>query len=140
MGTLKKIELPNGAVVYMQAADVAGEAAAALSSTLRPPGNAVGTCRGEGGLSAKGDSLIDTATEKAEALTEVIKGIAAMIPTAFRHANGAEVEKVTLSFGLKAGGKAGIPLVTEGSAEGSIGVVLECCYPRTTPAGTTSGN
>lgn len=128
MGSIAKLELPNGVVGYMNAVDDPVESA----TSPQPPGSPVSHRQSADGAEGIEDRLIDAATAKAEALTGVIKGIAQMIPTAFEHAGGAEVEKVTLSFSIKAGGKAGIPLVTEGSAEGSIGVVLECRYPKTT--------
>ena len=112
----------------------AGDAAQSPPEGLRPPGTPVANRHGADRSRADSDRLVDTVTRKAKAMTEVIEGIAAMIPTAFKHAGGAEVEKITLSFGIKAGGKAGIPMVTEGSAEGSIGVVLECRYPKTEDA------
>ena len=55
------------------------------------------------GLQAKGWQ--DTATNKLLDLTEILEAVAAMVPNAFRHAAGANVDKVTLSFGIKLGGQ-----------------------------------
>jgi hypothetical protein len=130
MGNLSKLKLPNGVEVYVQSDEDDGSEAAQPGSTgLTPPGTPVTRRRGADRSDADNDSLVDQATRRARSMTAAIEGIAAMIPTAFKHAGGAEVEKITLSFGIKAGGKAGIPMLTEGSAEGSIGVVLECRYP-----------
>ena len=43
---------------------------------------------------------------------------------------GGNIDKVTLEFGIKAGGKAGIPYVTEGSAESHLKIVVECSFPN----------
>ena len=82
------------------------------------------------GLQAKGWQ--DTATNKLLDLTEILEAVAAMVPNAFRHAAGANVDKVTLSFGIKLGGEAGIPYLTKGTAESSIGIQVECSFPKET--------
>ena len=68
------------------------------------------------------------ATEKVRDLTEIMEGVAGVIPAAFRHAADVEIEKVTLDFGVKIGGEAGIPYLTKGKAEGNLGIRVECRY------------
>lgn len=41
---------------------------------------------------------------------------------AFKNFGGAEVEELNLKFGLKIGGKTGVPILTEGSAEANFEV------------------
>ncbi|MBW4641083.1 MAG: hypothetical protein KME05_23275 [Gloeocapsa sp. UFS-A4-WI-NPMV-4B04] len=48
---------------------------------------------------------------------------------AFRDLAHANVNKVTLEFGIKVGGKAGVPYVTEGSAESNLKITVECSFP-----------
>jgi hypothetical protein len=48
---------------------------------------------------------------------------------AFRDLASANVNKVTLEFGIKVGGKAGVPYVTEGSAESNLKITVECSFP-----------
>jgi hypothetical protein len=43
----------------------------------------------------------------------------------------AEVEEVTIKFGIKLGGKTGIPFVTEGSAESNFEFEVKCKFPNT---------
>jgi hypothetical protein len=50
---------------------------------------------------------------------------------AFRDLAGANVDKVTLEFGIKVGGEAGIPYVTKGTAESNIKITVECSFPDT---------
>ena len=49
---------------------------------------------------------------------------------AFRKIGSGNIDKVTLEFGVKVGGKAGIPYVTEGSAESHLKIVVECSFPK----------
>ncbi len=47
---------------------------------------------------------------------------------AFKDFAAAEVEEVTLKFGLKLGGKMGIPYITEGSAESNLEISVKCKF------------
>ena len=48
---------------------------------------------------------------------------------AFQHLGGAEVEEISLKFGIKLGGKTGV-IFTEGSAEGSMEISVTCKFPK----------
>lgn len=48
---------------------------------------------------------------------------------AVKNLAGAEVEEITLKFGMKLGGKTGV-IFTEGSAEGSMEVSVKCKFPK----------
>ncbi|MGB3768472.1 MAG: CU044_2847 family protein [Phormidesmis sp.] len=43
---------------------------------------------------------------------------------------GVEVEEMTLKFGMKIGGKAGLPIFTEGTAESNFEVSVKCKFPK----------
>jgi len=49
---------------------------------------------------------------------------------AFQNFTSAEIEEITLKFGVKLGGKKGIPFVTEGSAEGNLEIQIKCKFPN----------
>lgn len=49
---------------------------------------------------------------------------------AFKNLSGAEVEEITLKFGMKIGGKAGLPIFTEGTAESNFEVSVKCKFPN----------
>ena len=49
---------------------------------------------------------------------------------AFRQVANANINKVTLEFGMKVGGKAGIPYITEGTAESNLKITVECSFPN----------
>ena len=48
---------------------------------------------------------------------------------AFKNIGDIEVEEVTLKFGLKIGGEAGIPILTKASAESNFEIQVKCKFP-----------
>ena len=61
--------------------------------------------------------------------TRMIRGFALYTVNAFRQFGAAKVEEVNFSFGLTLGGKAGIPYITEGSAESNVTISVKCTFP-----------
>ncbi|MBW4454966.1 MAG: hypothetical protein KME55_20860 [Nostoc indistinguendum CM1-VF10] len=49
---------------------------------------------------------------------------------AFKDFNIAEIEEVKLKFGIKLGGKADIPYITECSAESNLEIEVKCKFPE----------
>lgn len=49
---------------------------------------------------------------------------------AFKQIPIAEVNKVTLEFGIEMGGEAGIPYVTKGTAKSNMKITVECSFPK----------
>lgn len=72
---------------------------------------------------------ISLPTVDLEKVHNTIRGYAKYAIGAFKGLGNAEVEKVTLKFSLKVGGKAGIPMLTEGSGEGNFEIQVECKFP-----------
>ncbi len=60
----------------------------------------------------------------------LIRNYAMYAVTAFKDFGVAEVEELTLKFGIKMGGKAGIPYITEGSAESNLEIEVKCKFPK----------
>jgi hypothetical protein len=76
--------------------------------------------------------LEDAAVKMREA-HRVIQGYALYTISAFKKNFGlANVEEVKLKFGMKMGGKAGIPYITEGSAEGNVEIEVKFTFPDQT--------
>jgi len=42
----------------------------------------------------------------------------------------ANVDKVTLEFGIKVAGEMGVPYVTKGTAESNLKITVECSFPK----------
>lgn len=51
---------------------------------------------------------------------------------AFKKVAIANVDKVTLEFGIELGGEAGVPYVTKGTAKSNLKITVECSFPKTT--------
>ena len=73
---------------------------------------------------------ISVPTVDMQKVHNVIKGYANYAIGAFKNFSAAEVERITLKFSLKVGGKSGIPMLTEGSAEGNFEIQVECKFPQ----------
>jgi hypothetical protein len=71
----------------------------------------------------------DAALLKMQQARQMIRGYAMYALSAFKDFGAAEIEEVTLKFGLKLGGKAGIPYITEGSTESNLEIQVKCKFP-----------
>ncbi|MGK7935450.1 MAG: CU044_2847 family protein [Xenococcaceae cyanobacterium] len=60
---------------------------------------------------------------------QLIRNYSEYALNAFKNFTAAELEEVTLKFGIKMGGKKGVPFVTEGSAEGNLEIEIKCKFP-----------
>jgi hypothetical protein len=76
------------------------------------------------------------AIAKMQQARQMIRAYTAYAVSAFKDFGAAEVEEITLKFGLKLGGKAGIPYITEGKAESNLEIEVKCKFP--TKAGNSS--
>lgn len=63
-----------------------------------------------------------------------IRGYARYAIGAFTNLGLAEVEELNLEFNLKVAGKAGLPILTETSAEGNFKIQVKCKFPKPTGA------
>jgi hypothetical protein len=134
MATIAPVKLPNGTTVYLEVdEDARIEGPEGSEPTYSPglPGIPVsrGSYREMDASGGETEEEMDEASRRAWQLTQTIQGIAAMIPEAFRSASVAEVEKLTLSFGIKVGGGMKVPFLAKAEGEANIGVVVECRYP-----------
>lgn len=115
MAQIVPMTLDDGTVIYIQSDD-----------TLPVP--EVATVP-EGGRTAKGD-VGEMLEQSVESLQGTIRHYTSHVLGAFDSMSSGNIEKVTLEFGVKVAGKAGIPYITEGSAEGSLNVKVECTWPQ----------
>lgn len=94
------------------------------SPTVPPPTTRTGI-PGEKGAA-------DVAFAKMQQARQMIRSYTKYALSAFRDLGVAEVEEITLKFGLKLGGKAGIPYITEGTAESNLEIEVKCKLPSKT--------
>ncbi|WP_320192512.1 CU044_2847 family protein [uncultured Desulfobacter sp.] len=80
-------------------------------------------------LVSKGN-VVESAVQKFKSIEGTIKTYTNHTLNAFREVAAANVDKVTLEFGIKVGGEAGIPYVTKGTAESNLKITVECSFRK----------
>ena len=73
--------------------------------------------------------LKEEAIAKLQDIHETIRFYTRYAIGAFKNLGDAQVEEVTLKFGLKIGGEAGIPILTKASAESNFEIQVRCKFP-----------
>ena len=117
MAQLTPITLDDGAVIYIEVAEDVETPSDSLDSY--PPEGATRTAKGAGKHVAK----------SFHAMQGTIRAYTHYTLNAFKHLSGANVDKVTLEFGIKVAGEAGVPYVTKGTAESNLKITVECSFP-----------
>lgn len=74
--------------------------------------------------------ITEDAIAKLQEIHGTIRAYAWYAVGAFKNFGGAEIEELDLKFGLKIGGKTGVPIVTEGSAEANFEISVKCKFPK----------
>jgi len=74
--------------------------------------------------------LREDAIAQMQRTQQMIRTCAIQTISAFHNLGIAEVQEVNLKFGVKLGGKAGFPYITEGSAESNLEISVKCTFPQ----------
>ena len=117
MTQLAPLILDDGTVIYIEVTGNVDELPAGPAS---PPGETTRT--------AKGAS--EQVVRHFQAMQGTIRAYTSYTLNAFRQMAGANVDKVTLEFGVKVAGKAGVPYVTKGTADANLKITVECSFPK----------
>lgn len=80
-----------------------------------------------------GMGVVNDISTKMQRAQSMIRGYTLYALNAFKNLGDANVEEVSLKFGLKIGGKTGIPYITEGSADCNLEVAVKCSFPSNIP-------
>ena len=78
----------------------------------------------------EGYGLQENTAIKMRQARDMIRGYTLYALSAFKNFGAAEIQELNLKFGLKIGGKAGIPYITEGSAESNLEISVKCTFPN----------
>lgn len=70
------------------------------------------------------------ATQSFQAIEGTIRAYTTYTLNAFKQVAIANVDKVTLEFGIEIGGEAGVPYVTKGTAKSNLKITVECSFPK----------
>jgi hypothetical protein len=116
MSQLTPITLDDGTIIYIEAAD-------------RPELTDLEAVSGEIQRTAKGAST-NRLNQNFETIKGTITSYTRYTLNAFRELGSANVDKVTLEFGLMVAGRAGVPYITEGTAECNLKITVECSFPK----------
>jgi hypothetical protein len=73
---------------------------------------------------------IDLPTIDMKKVHSTIRGYARYAIGAFINFGLAEIEEMNLEFNIKVAGKAGLPILTQASAEGTFKVQVKCKFPE----------
>ena len=124
MTKLTPIKLDDGTVIYMETQ----EDVEIDSDELTVDESETEMTRDDLGKGGKG--IKEDIARNFQLIEDTIKAYTQYTLNAFKKVANANIDKVTLEFGIKLGGKAGIPYVTEGSAESNLKVTVECSFPE----------
>ncbi|MEH2286068.1 CU044_2847 family protein [Nostoc sp.] len=123
MTQLTPIHLEDGTIIYIEATD----------NIDAPPVITEVSPEGEEALIDKGwdaDTAQKQIVQNFQAIEGTIRAYTVYSLNAFKKIPVANIDKVTLEFGIKVGGEAGIPYVTKGTAESNLKVTVECSFPN----------
>lgn len=125
MTQLVPIRLEDGTEIYMEATDDVVAPDSALISCTNANGETTRTAKG---LGMPSQAVQAHAAQSFKAIEGTIRTYTSYTMNAFKDMATANVEKVTLEFGLKVGGEAGVPYVTKGTAESNLKITVECSF------------
>ncbi|MEH2175960.1 CU044_2847 family protein [Nostoc sp.] len=122
MTQLTPIQLEDGTIIYIET----------TNNVDAPPVSIEVSPEGEEALIDKGwdaDAAQKQIVQNFQAIEGTIRAYTVYSLNAFKKIPVANIDKVTLEFGIKVGGEAGIPYVTKGTAESNLKVTVECSFP-----------
>ena len=126
MKKLTPIELEDGTVIYMEVQ----EDIEIVADETQEEATRETFGRGEKGRGVPTRSPHEQIRQSFSAIEGTIRTYTSHTLNAFRKIGSGNIDKVTLEFGVKVGGKAGIPYVTEGCADSHLKIVVECSFPK----------
>lgn len=124
MTQLTALELEDGTIIYLEAKeDVEIPLSPAPISEETEELTREDLEKGEKGLSK------EQVLRNFKLVESTIRAYTYYTLNAFRQVANANINKVTLEFGMKVGAKAGIPYITEGTGESNLKITVECTFP-----------
>ena len=122
MPKLMPIKMKTGEVLYMEVEEALHIPKVSQQEEEEEEVAAVS----KGGTSA----VVKTTMQNFEALEKTLSSFTHYALNAFKDVAGANVDRVTLEFGVTLGGEAGVPYITKGKAEGNLKIKVECSWPQ----------
>lgn len=120
MTKITPIRLEDGTVIYIEATEDIDAPVVSLEESAEDE---------EEAPIKKGISQRQIA-QSFEVIQKTIRAYTVYTLNAFKQVAIANVDKVTLEFGIEVGGEAGVPYVTKGTAKSNIKITVECSFPN----------
>lgn len=124
MAQLVPLQLDDGSKIYIEVAEDVTLPASVNEATEPNSPPQTRTAKGLG-LSPPPQQQM---AQGFQAMESTIRTYTSQTLGAFKEMALADVTKVTLEFGLKIGGEAGVPYVTKGTAESNLKITVECRF------------
>ena len=140
MSQLVPIQLEDGTEIYIEAtADVNAPPSIPLADSSQPEptqeepeeltrADVGGNAKGIWGNRQHTAAPREQVTQSFRAIETTIRTYTTYTLNAFKELAVANVDNVTLEFGIKVGGEAGIPYVTKGTAESNLKITVQCSF------------
>lgn len=119
MTSLTPIQIDDNTIIYIEASEAVD----------------IPDTSGDRGLVSYGDTVanVEKIKENFDRLKSTLTHYTLSTIDTFKKANNtdiANIDKVTLKFGVKIAGEAGIPYITKGTAEANLEITVECSFPK----------
>lgn len=128
MTKIVPVQLDNGTVLYIEAQD---EAEAPSITPQNPNEETVEQRRG--GAKGLGDLRMPsrpTPTQSMQMVQSTIRTYTVYCLNAFKNCGAANVDEVTLEFGINLSADAGIPYIASGKAQSNLKITVKCSYNK----------
>lgn len=140
MAQLVPIQLEDGSQIYIEATEDV-EVSPTVGTGVNPEDSEPEEVRrGQKGWGGSGSRRVvgypdsggaaAIATQSFKAIEGTIRAYTHSTLSAFKNMADANVDKVTLQFGIRVGGEAGVPYVTKGTAESNLSITVECSFDQ----------
>jgi hypothetical protein len=114
MTRLTPIQIDENTTIYIESTDDVDIPTETSRSAQRP-----------GAKNANTEQIL----KNFETIEDTIRTYTTYTLNAFRNLAIANIEEVTLQFGVEIGGEAGIPYITKGTAKSNLNITVKCTFP-----------
>ncbi|MBM0741270.1 hypothetical protein JOY44_06495 [Phormidium sp. CLA17] len=123
MTQLVPVQLDDGMMLYIEAQDNTN------SPTISPEAELEQRRTGQKGLPTFSPPRIDPA-QSMQLMQNTIRTYAYYCMNAFKNCGVANIDEVTLEFGVNLSADAGVPYIASGKAQSSLKITVKCSYPK----------
>lgn len=131
MAKVVPVQLEDGLVVYIEAQEDTQ-----TETAVRSPG-VESEEQGRTGRKGMGDLLPSPRLNPAQSMKMVqdtIRSYTYYCLNSFKNFSVANVDEVTLEFGINVSADAGVPYIASGKAQSNLKITVKCTYPKVEPA------